>query len=793
MIESSIIIDYKKENEGGKDKKEIINNLLKKMLDYKLNKLEKKHVEESNSLRMMSKISQNIIITLEHYSHKVRKEIYKLRHKNDESHQKKREHEINKKNNDTINKSLIKEDKNNTSNTDNNIESLINNNNIKSIFDNINKSKIKRASKSIDPKKNKSFYLEVKEKIGKKEKEKMDVFSRLASKSIGNFKKLKLTINEASNKSHIFSSKSKGKLLTSSSKNIHNILNSKKNEDENENRSPIKKKTLDNSKLHTKLISTPKLKQKQLKKMARISIDKTNKIIGVDSLKTLVKNNNSKGKLSRRGSKIMRGLKKEESNNNEKNKNDNSSEINNEKNEKKTSELKKIDNIIPKANNINNLINTNVKRSIKEKLLLDEEMIKNVNKDELLVSVMKDDDGIAEISAINLDGLELKESINLNVNLENNVLTKKSSAEFNKSVNSVNNKEKDNQQINNIKTITTNNQSNQSNSNISNSNNNIINQNTDNNNMSKSEKNINNIIISNPKNNPVNFLDNNDEINFTLVEDSHADENDNELNKTIDLNISGLSDQLSLGEKFESHLDEISRFLDMKDICNLMLVNKECFTTLMNVLISKAEITIEILEEEINKLKETNKDIDFNKIKISPFKFSTNSSRAVSLLNNTSECNLIKFNRGQNINNDIFIAFGIFFIAAGKKKEYLRLNTEEEKINYIINFFKKDIEKRSLGSLIEKEINNKIFDDDIISSLYKYSYKSISIISPNRFQRTNKDIAIFVFVVKNILEHIGALDPQNIKPDKEYILFNARLKNNKLILEHLNNFFDKFN
>ena len=46
MIESSIIIDYKKENEGGKDKKEIINNLLKKMLDYKLNKLEKKHVEE---------------------------------------------------------------------------------------------------------------------------------------------------------------------------------------------------------------------------------------------------------------------------------------------------------------------------------------------------------------------------------------------------------------------------------------------------------------------------------------------------------------------------------------------------------------------------------------------------------------------------------------------------------------------------------------------------------------------------------------------------------------------------
>ena len=97
----------------------------------------------------------------------------------------------------------------------------------------------------------------------------------------------------------------------------------------------------------------------------------------------------------------------------------------------------------------------------------------------------------------------------------------------------------------------------------------------------------------------------------------------------------------------------------------------------------------------------------------------------------------------------------------------------------------------SLGSLIEKEINGKIFDDNIISSIYKYSYKYIPIISPNRFQKTNKDVAIFVFVVKNILEHIGALDQQNIKPDKEYILYNARLKNNKLILDELNSFFDK--
>lgn len=95
MDENSTFIDYSRievdRERGGRNTKEILNSLLKKMLDHKLNKLEKKHIEESNSLKIMSKISQNIIITLEHYSHKVRKEIYKIRHKNDETHTKKRE------------------------------------------------------------------------------------------------------------------------------------------------------------------------------------------------------------------------------------------------------------------------------------------------------------------------------------------------------------------------------------------------------------------------------------------------------------------------------------------------------------------------------------------------------------------------------------------------------------------------------------------------------------------------------------------------------------------------------
>ena len=813
------IIDYNmqngKENETT-DPKEILNNLLRKMLDHKLNKLEKKQVEESNALKIMSKVSQNIIITLEHYSHKVRKEIYKLRHKNDE---KKREHESKKKISD---KNVCKENY-----IDNNIESLINKDKDfkeNKLFFQTFHNKFKKTSKSIDPKKNKSFYSE---KMSKKDK--VPVFERLSAKSIGNFKKLRLTINDVSNKGHLLTSKSKGKKTNASSKNLYNILNKKNEGEKNSEHSPSNKNTQQNlerrpSKLNTKQ-SNSKLKQKKLKKNPQINIENTNNIdtVKVESSKSFyntnkLKKNNSKGKLTQRLSKV---LKKEEIKNIEnsnkiiekkKSKNDNNSEIK-IKSDNKLPEIKIENTIYSKIDNKRELLSN---KDIKGSLFIEDEIIKNVNKDELLVSQLKEEeqmDEINEISDINFDDINLKESINLNINVETNEdnekneskdLKKKLTADLINNIsennsNSINNN--NNKSMNNIKPITTENKNIQNNNNISKNNQSPNNSNISKNNQSqnnsntnndkrKSNNKLNNILIT-TKSNPVNFLENDAEINFTLVEDSHLEENEND--KTIDLNISGLSDQLSLEEKFETHLDEISRYLGIKDLCNLMLLNKECFTTIMNVLISKTEITIDILEEEINKIKETNKDIDFNKINIAPFKFSSNSARAISLLNNSTECNLIKFNKGESINKEMFIVFGIFFIAAGKKNEYLRLNSEDDKINYICNYFKNDIKQMSLGSLIEKEINGKIFDDTIISSLYKYSYKHINIISPNRFQKTNKDVAIFVFVVKNILEHIGALDRHNIKPDKEYILYNARLKDNKVILEQLNNFFDKIN
>ena len=598
-------------------------------------------------------------------------------------------------------------------------------------------------------------------------KEKTDVFSRLASKSIGNFKKNKMNIIEQLNNNN---SKSKSK-KNISKKKINNIQNKKNDINLNikEDTPSRPEKKTDKSLL--KLTSTPKAKQKQLKRFSQISLEMTKTAESTQTLreknsKTLnsskIKKMNSKSKI------ISKKTKKEEKKENQENINDISVD-------NKIKEIK-IENVILSDKDLKNEnFQEEKKKSINDKILLDEEILNNVNKDELLISTIKIEN-INETENNNIDNnnlikdFSLKESINTNIDInnnnDNNNLIKRQSSEINNSLNSFN---KSNNDINNIKLINSNNEKKEE---------------------KKKEKyksnicDLDNIVL--PKR-ITNFLDNDKEINFSLINNSQNefDNNDQEFNKTIDLNISGLSEHLSLEEKFEGHLDEITRFLDTNDLCKLMLVNKECYKTIMNILISKTEITIDILEEEISKIKESNKDINFDELKINPFKFNENSSRAVFLLNNNSDFNLININN--KMSREIFIIFGIFFIAVGKKKEYINLISDEEKMNYTNNYFKKE---NSLGKIIEKEIKGKIFDDKIIASLYKYSYRYLNIISPNRFQKINKDFAIFVFVIKNILEHIGALEEKN-EPQKEYILYNARLKNNKEILEILNGYFDK--
>ena len=300
------------------------------------------------------------------------------------------------------------------------------------------------------------------------------------------------------------------------------------------------------------------------------------------------------------------------------------------------------------------------------------------------------------------------------------------------------------------------------------------------------EENKNNKIINNNRN--IDFLKDDTSINFTLIEHNKSDEYDDK-NQTLDLNISNESDKLTLEEKFQSHLDDILKYLNSKDIFNLLLTNKECFKIIINYYISKNEIMIDIFEEEISQIIEENKslqNIDINNIKIKEFEFNSNSQTAIPFLNSISINNFEKIKDIYLTNNEINIIFDIYFIAVGNQDVVNHFDNKEKKWEAIFNYFKEYLTNQSLGIFIEQKFNKKIFEYKTISSLYKYSFNYLNIITPYRFQNINKDIALFVFIIRDILEFLGILTLTKLEPEKEIILINSRLLNNKDVIEKLN-------
>ena len=322
---------------------------------------------------------------------------------------------------------------------------------------------------------------------------------------------------------------------------------------------------------------------------------------------------------------------------------------------------------------------------------------------------------------------------------------------------------------------------------IFNTNNNENNNTKDENKTKKDLKNSSIALYNKLKRSKITFLEG--EHDFDLIfKDEKIEDYDiaSNLNKNNETNLTEISEHITLEEKFETNLDFIMGYLEDKDIYNLMLVNKECLKTVINALISKTEISIDILQEEINKLKENNPEISFDNIKKKEFQLGDNSLRAINLLNSSSGNNILKLNSNEIKNCEIILIYSLYFIATGKKSKIFILNNDNDKINFMQNYFKNNITKNNFGKFIENELKGKIFDDKEIYHLYKISKKYLDIISPNYFQKINKDIAIFVFVIKDILEQLGILEINSIKPETEYILLNAKLQAKKAILDELN-------
>ena len=285
---------------------------------------------------------------------------------------------------------------------------------------------------------------------------------------------------------------------------------------------------------------------------------------------------------------------------------------------------------------------------------------------------------------------------------------------------------------------------------------------------------------------------------ITLTKSFFGDETDCDLDldKNIENqnNLKNDNDNFTLAEKLELFKDNIIKYLSKEDMLRLGLINKEWFKIIMEDFISKRENIIGSIKKDLKILKNKNPDIidkndNNNNFTIKPFEYNNLSCRVIPLLDTISIESLFNNYRPIDINNkDIILVFDLFFIAIGYKKKILSFKNDiKSKWNFYKNIFEKN-KNKNFGNFITNIIKGKIFDNDTINSLYEYSKNYINIITPKYFEKINNIIGLFVFIVKDILEHVGITKDLNDKKNvtKLYLLFNARISSNTIILQKLN-------
>ena len=277
------------------------------------------------------------------------------------------------------------------------------------------------------------------------------------------------------------------------------------------------------------------------------------------------------------------------------------------------------------------------------------------------------------------------------------------------------------------------------------------------------------------------------EINIEKNNEDKKDDKEINNNKLIK------NDNISIEERIEMFIENLAKYLSIEDLIKIALLDKACFKIVMHYIISKKDDFIDDIKESLLSLKKNNSDVidqneNNNNFSIKPFSFNLHSKRAIDLLNSISIKKFFHKISTHSNNKNVILIFDIFFIALGYKNDIISFKNDPKlKWEFYKKMFEENNEK-SMGTIIENKLKGRLFTNDIINSLFKYSHRYINIITPSYFQNIDSDFALFIFIIKNILEHIGITKDTNNKKNvpKLYLLYNAIIDINTDILKKLN-------
>ena len=228
----------------------------------------------------------------------------------------------------------------------------------------------------------------------------------------------------------------------------------------------------------------------------------------------------------------------------------------------------------------------------------------------------------------------------------------------------------------------------------------------------------------------------------------------------IKLDIDGVNHirHFNVEEFAEDHLNILTKFLNKKDICNLMMCNKLLSRLIKSQFLSN-------LEEE--KKKYEDKLLEYKQDEIppedsSPFKTKKNTLKALDLLN--GQVLNKPFKESTKVpSNDVIRIYYIYFQLINNTKIINSIWNKEEFWKLCCDYFMVE-NKGKIGDLVIKNINeNLILTIENMYLIIHIIGDNLTKIFPGYFSTICGTTGLFAFVIKDVLDYFGLSTDKEIQ------------------------------
>ena len=198
------------------------------------------------------------------------------------------------------------------------------------------------------------------------------------------------------------------------------------------------------------------------------------------------------------------------------------------------------------------------------------------------------------------------------------------------------------------------------------------------------------------------------------------------------------------------------------------------------------------------KLETSQKDIDTLLAKhpkeelekeIKPFVIGKGALKAIGMLNGKNY--LTKFEGTPTPTTELLLVYRLFFqLIAPKHPEFVSIKDNDQFWSKISVYFTENAHDE-LGKLVESEFKEVDLSNENICKIIDMCKPYQSILTPTYYSKNCPTTGLFVFLVKETLEYIGAINEKKTQPGRLYRNLEYRLNSLKEKKEKINAFIEK--